>query len=158
MVIAILGILSTVISVAALSARDKAKGAAVASLMRSLAYHAELLVDREGRYPINLCKPPVPPNPPVHFHGREDYGQFDSGPLWREAEEVRKYVAHEGWSLWNVFCTVDTFTEKPSAWAGFAMVKPSSIYFDQVYFCVDSSGFGGSNYIAGPGGKCVPFP
>lgn len=148
-VIAILGILSTVISVTSLSARDKAKGAAIMTSMRALANQAELLIDSDGKYPANLC---VHPDEPVPFYGRSDYGNFDRGPLHKEADAIRKYLTSQGWGLWQVYCTVDTFTEKPSAWAGFAMIDPSGIYF-----CVDSSGFAGSNYFVSVDGKCIPY-
>jgi len=148
-VIAILSILTSIVLTVLISTRDRAKGAAVMTSMRALANQAELLIDSEGRYPANLC---VQPTNPVYFRAGITYGNFDLGPLHKESGAIRKYLMTQGWSLWQVYCTVDTFSDKPSAWAGFAMVDPG-----QVYFCVDSSGFRGANYIAGNGGKCIPF-
>lgn len=156
-VIAIISILLSIALTAYNSARNKARGAAVTEAMISLRNQGELLIGSDGKYPANICNLPIN-GEPVCFAGN-CYGNLDHGPLYKEASYVRKYLTT--WSLRQVYCTIDTTigiqtADKPSNWAAFAMIYPNGPI--GTYFCVDSSGFAGSSYMAGPGGKCIVSP
>ena len=143
-VIAVIGILASIITIMLGTARDKARAVSAKSSMKSMITEAALHQDSNGRFPSDLCD----------GQGVSPlcYGHLLTGDLQRLSAAVYDQLKY------HPICSIDVdFGEEPSAWAAFVDVDPTAGTTQN--FCVDSSGFSGIGYMVGEStGECIEQP